>query len=264
MAPSRFLSPTTESTETCHLKNTILSLPFKHPGVPSPSQHCRPPSLPVPTNPAVMIGYQHFPPTKPLGCVIIADNWAGWLPVTNSLSITCHELFITHISCPWLTRFIGQHQFPISFLTRQALSQSILHHQHNLLILLQGNDSILSLLPHTWFTSHHILWAKNASSASSPMRGWHHIALQASSYEGVMEGTYSFFSNTPFLPPPPSGPLHRRLRHVINPATRGVRIHPVPAPTDHDKLYNGTQWLPDKFHSLNILHGGEVYPPRTP
>jgi hypothetical protein len=49
-----------------------------------------------------------------------------------------------------------------TFLTPQALAQSILNYQQNLLILLQGNESIFSLMPAIWVISHSILWAKDA------------------------------------------------------------------------------------------------------
>ncbi len=111
--PHILASPTDPSPATDSIWTSTPGEPITHHSLSLHQLMVSPPSFPLPAMHSVMAGYKSFHQTKPLGCVIIANTWAGWLLVIKRLSINCHELFITHITCPWLSMLMGQQQLHI-------------------------------------------------------------------------------------------------------------------------------------------------------
>jgi hypothetical protein len=189
--------------------------------------------------PAPIIRGRRFPPShlEPVNGVILASGWSAWVYLCGTLNVTCWEVHTLTPFCPWVAW--SQHLLPNSswfHLSTTSLLSSILHRTQGWLCLILGDTHMLSLLPATWFSTHHILVG---SSVGGSMKD--HIAHPALPYSmsidnqesgGVIEGSWNFSSNRPFSTESTFGSSQgkRCLGHVINKAIPVRRCQYAAAP----------------------------------
>jgi hypothetical protein len=201
-----------------------------------------------------MSGYRHeVGEGQKLPCVVIAARWAAWLHLATCLNLACIEFHSNELSSSWLPA----HALPerAYILSRKSLTTSLLNHQRDILVFIQGTTDMLSQLPSTWFEQHHILWAQDSSSHPdcSVFPNKFHIELNPIHYEGVLYGQFHFYSNRPFSEPPPPSTIQRRLRHILSPATKGVQLYPVPMPESDFMVSASPLWLPLPVNGSRVL-----------
>lgn len=155
---------------------------------------------------------------------------------------------MSDVTGPW---FPSEFSSTVLLLSHKSLTSSILNSRCDLILFLQGDDHLLSLIPSIWFDTHCILWARDVSSTShiSQFSNGFHTCLNPIQHEGVLCGQYHFFSNRPFLPPPKPSVIQRRLCHIINPATKGITSH----------LTSATKSDPLSANSPSSVHGSSIW-----
>jgi hypothetical protein len=174
------------------------------------------------------------PPSSstPTACWVVSDRWAGWLQVLPSFGFLCSTCFLATVD-DWAQALLRMHpDCLVSSLSSFSLcSPEVLPVQW---CFLQGTSAIFQDLPSECPSGLTVVGAIDmaVSSAAFPrLPPWAQVVtLSYLSFGGVIDGTWSLFSNDPSILPSgvPSTVLPRRLRHVIDKMRRVSKARPAP------------------------------------